>query len=119
MYVKEIPWYPMNVSMHKIIEHSAEYLKLLPVTITSGMLTEEASESANKDIKVWQIRHAVQTNPTQRFLSVFNRINDRSDPLVLSKMSNKNSMKHRSGAFPREVIELCRDSDEILARQYV
>ena len=118
MYVTEIPWYPMNVTMHKILEHSGEFLRLLPPTITSGMLTEEASESSNKDIKGWQINHAVQINPTLRNLSVFNRLNDRSDPLVLEQMPNKKDMRHRAGSFPPEVLALCKDSNEVLALHY-
>ena len=106
LYVSELPWYPMCTSLHKILEHSADYLRLLPPTITSGMLSEEPSESANKDVKSWQIRHANQSSPEARNLSVFNRFYDRSDPQVLSILSEKKGVKSIIRPYPQEILDL-------------
>ena len=117
LYVNEIPWYPMNVTLHKILEHSSEYLSQLPPTITSGMLTEEPAESANKDIKKFQLSHANQSCPVKRTFDTFNRLNDRSDPLVLGKISENCAKKSFCESFPLEILNLCRDSDEVLELQ--
>ena len=107
----------MSPTMHKVLQHSAEYISLLPPTITSGMLSEEASESANKDIKKWQISHARQNNPTNRNLDVFCRLMDRSDPYVASFYSSKKKWRPKHESFPEVVLSLCKSSDEIYALQ--
>ena len=101
--------------MHKVLEHSAEYVSLLPPTISSGMLSEEASESANKDIKKWQISRSRQTDPALRNFDTFCRLNDRSDPLVSTFYSCKKKWRPKNENFPKEVLALCKSSDEILA----
>ena len=107
----------MSPTMHKILQHAAEYISLLPPTITSGMLSEEASESANKDIKKWQLSHARQNDPTNRNIDVFCRLLDRSDPYVATFYSSKRKFKPKNEAFPKEVLALCKSSDEIYELQ--
>ena len=115
LYISEIPWFKMNPSMHKILQHSAQYVSLLPPTITSGMLSEEAAESANKNIKAWQISRSRQTDPVLRNYDTFCRLMDRSDPLVASHYSCKKKWRPKNENFPKEVLSLCKTSDEILA----
>ena len=115
MYLSEITWYNMNPTMHKVLTHAAEYVSRLPPTIASGMLSEEASESANKDLKSWQIRHSRQCDPVARNYDVFCRLLDRSDPLVSNCYSSKKRWRPKTDSFPKEVLALCKSSDEILA----
>ena len=91
-------------------------IRLFPPTITSGMLSEEGSESANKDIKAWQNTHSRQSDPVKRNLDTFNRLLDRSDPLVLMNFDTKKNKKIYE-PFPKEVLDLCKDSNEILMLQ--
>ena len=118
MYIAEIPWYKLNPSMHRVLEHAPDFIRLLPPTITCGMLSEEGSESANKDLKAWQTKHARQIGPMQRSLDSFHRLMDRSDPLVLSYFDTKKSKNNRE-PFPKEVLELCKTPDEILSLHIV
>ena len=116
LYISEFPWYQLNPSMHKVLEHSAEIIRLFPPTITSGMLSEEGSESANKDIKAWQNNHSRQSDPVKRNLDTFHPLMDRSDPLVLLHFDTKKSRKIYE-PFPKEVLDFCKDATEILMLQ--
>ena len=112
LYISEVPWYPLNPSMHKIIEHLPEFVRLLPPTISTGMLSEEPSESANKDIKHWQLSHARQIDPKLRNLDVFRRLCHRSDPLVLNEIGPKKK-KHAFDTYPDEILNLCKAPNEM------
>ena len=112
LYIAEIPWHPMTPSMHKVIEHLPEILRLLPPTVSIGMLSEEPSESANKDIKHWQLNHSRQNDPELRNLDVIKRLCHCSDPLVLSEMSPKKKKNLNDLNYPAEILNLCKTSDD-------
>ena len=114
LYERDLPWCFMPVSMHKVVEHSPEYLALIPPSITSGMLSEEGSESANKFLKAWQIDHARQNSIINRNLDVFHRQTEISDPKILSYFEDKKKKRQNHEPFPREIIDLCKNPDEIL-----
>ena len=40
LYREAIPWYPVNVSFHRMQRHWPEIMRLLPPTISIGMLSE-------------------------------------------------------------------------------
>ena len=40
LYRAAIPWYPVNVSFHRMQRHWPEIMRLLPPTISIGMLSE-------------------------------------------------------------------------------
>ena len=40
LYRKAVPWYPVNVSFHRMRRHWPEIMRLLPPTISIGMLSE-------------------------------------------------------------------------------
>ena len=40
LYRAAIPWYPINVSFHRMQRHWPEIMRLLPPTISIGMLSE-------------------------------------------------------------------------------
>ena len=82
------------------------------------MLSEEASEAANKDLKKWQVSHSRQIDPIKRSLDSFNRMMDRSDPIVLSKFDTKKYAKCYE-SFPKQVLDLCKTPDEILSLHIV
>ena len=37
-------WYPMSPSLHKVLKHGGEVIRLLPPSILIGMLSEEPTE---------------------------------------------------------------------------
>lgn len=49
LFVEKYPWYSMNPTVHKILEHFADIIRYHMVPI--GMLSEEAQEARNKDCR--------------------------------------------------------------------
>ena len=107
-YVAECKFYPLSPSLHKIIDHAEHWLPLFPDTIGTGMTSEEASESANKDIKNFQIDHAFQGNPVRRNLDTFHRLVDRSSPLVLVHLVDKKLERRAREKKSLEVLVLLK-----------
>ena len=46
------------------------------------MLTEEALEGGNKDLKNFELNHSMHTTPEQALKDVFHRLMRRSDPII-------------------------------------
>ena len=111
VYNKELPWYPAPPSLHKMFDHCDDFLKVFPSTLTTGMMSEEPGESANKDIKRFQIENAFQGDPERRNLDTFNRLIDRSNPKVLYFLVDKKLERRSSEELPQEVLDLLEDSD--------
>ena len=81
---------------------------MFPETIGTGMTSEEASESANKDVKNFQIDHAYQGNPQRRTLDTFHRLVDRSSPPVLVHLVDKKLERRAKEKIPSEVLALLK-----------
>ena len=54
-YLKSYNWYPMPVSVHKILCHAIEAIKNCIVPI--GQLSEEAQEARNKDCRRYRLAY--------------------------------------------------------------
>ena len=102
-------WYPMSPTLHKVLCHIREIIQYFPPTITSGMLSEEATETANKDIKNFIEHHAPQHDLTARNLSVFTRFIVRSDPEVLAHEFPRKITKSNQEEYPEEVREMLEE----------
>ena len=81
LYERDLPkqngeegsWYPMCPSLHKVLFHGAEVIRLLPPSILLGFLGEQAPESSNKDVKKFLLEHARQNSLENRNIDVFKR----------------------------------------------
>ena len=113
LYKELFPWYPMSPTLHKVLEHIGEILQYFPPTITSGMLTEEAGETANKDNHYFTEHHAPQHDLTARNLAVFTRFMIRGDPVVLSHLFPKKVVKSNAEAYPQEVLDMFEEVSTI------
>ena len=51
------------------------------------MLTEEALEGGNKDLKNFEVNHSMHTTPEQALRDVFHRLMRRSDPIIQVNIS--------------------------------
>ena len=51
MYDRECGWYQMPPTLHKILSHGGEILRLFPSSLSSGHFSEEPAEASNKDVK--------------------------------------------------------------------
>lgn len=117
LFVAEYPWYYMPVSVHKVLVHGAAVVDTLPLPL--GMLSEEAQEARNKDIRSYRLHHARKDSRLHNIADQFGYLMVTSDP----KISSINlSARCRRGAaamssLSREVMCLLRvdiadDSDD-------
>ena len=114
VYLENVSWYPLSPTLHKVLEHGSQVLELFPDSLTSGMLSEEPAEASNKDVKKFQISHARQDNPDHRNIDVFHRLCERSDPQILNYYAHNRQIRRKSSeVFPKDVLQLCKDSDQI------
>lgn len=104
IYVLHYNWYPMPSTVHKILIHGGEIVKnsILPV----GMLGEEASESRNKDYRVYRRYHSRKNSRLNNLEDLFNRSMDFTDPVV-STMSVESRLREKKHlALPKAVQKL-------------
>lgn len=82
LFVKLYPWFNMPTSVHKILMHSSIVIShaLLPI----GLLTEEAQEARNKDIKRYREQYSRKCSREMTIRDVFNRLLVTSDPFISS-----------------------------------
>ena len=120
LYHQECGWYPMVPTLHKVLEHGGDILRLFPPELTAGMMSEEPAEASNKDVKEFQRNHSFQGNYKQKNLDVFHRMCDRSDPAVhrfFVKEKVEKRSKHET--IPQDVLDVCINSEELLTRMEV
>ena len=106
LYVGEVGFYPLNPTAHKVFDHTAEFLSIFPSTLSTGMMSEEPAESANKDIKNFQLDHAFQGCPQRRNLDTFHRLLDRSCPAVTAFLVDAKLDKRAKQQVPEEAMAL-------------
>ena len=108
LYIAELSWYPLSPTGHKVLDHPEHFLNIFPDTIGTGMTSEEPAESANKDIKRFQIEHAFQGNAQRRNKDTFHRLMDRSHPSVLAHLVDKKLERRKREPLPKEVQALLK-----------
>ena len=120
LYHEECGWYPMVPTLHKVLEHGGDILRLFPPELTAGMMSEEPAEASNKDVKEFQRNHSFQGNYKQKNLDVFHRMCDRSDPVVHRYfVKEKVDARAKNDNIPQDVLELCINSEDLLKRMEV
>lgn len=100
LYVELYPWYYMPSSVHKILIHGAKIINHHTVPI--GMLSEEAQEHRNKDLKEFRrkSRKCSRTNSNEDIIHTFCTTSD----LLISTLRRKDEKPHRP--LSDEALEL-------------
>ena len=62
LWAEHVYWYKIPSTIHKVLDHGERVLRMLPGTISMGMLSEEPTEHMNSDLKDFSIHHARQTS---------------------------------------------------------
>uniref|UniRef100_A0A6P7GKW0 Uncharacterized protein LOC114338051 n=1 Tax=Diabrotica virgifera virgifera TaxID=50390 RepID=A0A6P7GKW0_DIAVI len=103
LYIDLYPWYYMPASLHRILIHGPEIIKVVPLPV--GMFSEEALESRNKDFRKFREAYSRKFSREDTMNDVFYRLLLSSDPLIssLSKCIGKISNKH---SLDKEVLLL-------------
>lgn len=69
LFVKLYPWYIMPTSIHVILLHVHQIIKIFDLPI--GMLSEEAQESKNKYIKSYRKHHTRKSSRLEKIKTQF------------------------------------------------
>lgn len=101
LFVDTYPWYPMSITVHKILIHGPQIIDsaLLPI----GQLSEDAQEARNKDIKKYREGFWRKCCRTKTMEDVFNWLTVSSDPYIssLRKLPSK-----KLNSFLPEAVQL-------------
>lgn len=101
LYIKEYSWYPMPVSVHKILFHGRDIIATCVHPI--GQLSEDAQEARNKHNRKFRELFTRKTSRIDTNTDLINRLLVSSDP-VISSLRAPPKTKH--GQITREVCEL-------------
>lgn len=82
LFVLHYPWFYLPTSVHKILLHGSFIIEnaLLPI----GLLSEEAQEARNKDIKKYREHHTRKISRVKTMEDLFNNLLVSSDPYISS-----------------------------------
>lgn len=82
IFVSKYEWFCMPTTLHKVLMHGAEIIEAAVLPI--GLLSEDAQESRNKDIKKLRERYSRKTSRTETMEDVFHGLLVSSDPVISS-----------------------------------
>lgn len=82
LYVNLYPWYNMPQSLHRILIHGHQVIRRMVLPI--GMLSEEAQEARNKDMKKYREQFSRKCSRRKTNEDVLRRLLCSSDPIISS-----------------------------------
>lgn len=91
LYVNLYSWYYMPPSVHKVLLHGSSIAKSF--TLPIGLLSEEAQESRNKDIKRYREFNTRKSSRININTDIFQRLLLSSDPLLSSQTNIKTHIR--------------------------
>ena len=103
LYLSLYSWYYMPVTVHKLLVHSTEIIEycILPI----GMLSEEAQESRNKDLRRFREFHTRKCSRISTNTDLLNMLILTSDPLI--NVFRESSKKNRK-SLPSDALKLLK-----------
>ena len=104
----------MSPTLHKILFHGADIIRLIPRTLMMGQLSEEPLEASNKYAKKWALSHARRNDMENNHKDVFKRFCHLSDPVIHSYLyKDKLKKRNRSTGYPIPVLGMIKTAEEI------
>ena len=85
-FVDLYPWFYMPSTVHKILIHGSDVIK--HVSLPIGMMTEEALEARNKDLRKFRLHHTRKNLRKNKMEDLAHTLFISSDP-VISMLSKK------------------------------
>ena len=97
----------MPVSVHKVLVHGAAVADALPLPL--GMLSEEAQEARNKDVRSYRLHHARKDSRLHIIAEQFGYLLVTSDPKISSvNISARCRGATAASSMSSEVLSLLR-----------
>ena len=112
LYVEQYEWYPMPASLHKVLIHGADVTESLILPV--GMMSEEAQEARNKDVRAYRLRHARKDSRVHTMADQMGYLLVTSDPVVSSSSVRRYNKRAASRqALLSEAVALLSSSTGI------
>ena len=113
LYVSLYPWHPMRPSVHKVLIHGAKVVEALPLPL--GLLSEEAQECRNKDIRAYRLGHARKNSRENNLGDQFRFMLVTSDPIISSARLQARCQRVAAlmSGVPAEVSDLLADAGQV------
>lgn len=80
IFVFNYPWFNMSTTMHKILVHGPLIVENIGIAI--GLLSEDAQESRNKDVRNFREKFSRKFSRTMTLEDTFKRLMVSSDPYI-------------------------------------
>jgi len=100
----------MPSSVHKILVHGADIIKTVSLPI--GMMSEEALEARNKDMRNYRVNHTRKNSRLNTMVDLFNTLLVTSDPLISSISKSTSLHSKKIIKLDDEVINLLKNNPE-------
>ena len=110
LYMNLYPWFPMTVTVHKILEHSSEIIKHHIVPI--GQLTEEAQEARNKDCRRFREHNTQKKSREATNKDLLMMLLVSSDPVISSFRKAPKSRNHVYDSDVKSLLESFSENNE-------
>ena len=109
IYFENIRWFCLPPTLHKVLQHGREIIASCPLPI--GLTKEEASEAKNKFIRNFRLHHSRKTSWKEGIQDLFNRLMDKSDPVILETRAAKASQSKRKKSLSLQILSLLKDPE--------
>lgn len=106
IFVEMYPWFYMPSSVHKILLHGADIINNISLPI--GMMSEEAQESRNKDLRNFREYHTRKNSRKNTMEDLINSLFLTSDPLI-------SSISKQPHAYSRNAVQIDRDVQNLIS----
>lgn len=106
-FVALYPWYYMPSSIHRILIHGADIIKkaVLPI----GLLSEEALESRNKDLRNYRELHTRKMSREKTMEDLFHALLYSSDPIISTLSKSTSTISRKEYVLETDVLKLLAD----------
>lgn len=103
--IKNYPWYNMPTTLHKVLMHGSKIIEHSAIAI--GLLSEDAQESRNKDVRAYREHYSRKFTRTLTLQDTFQRLMASSDPYItgLRKLPDKKSAR----PLPQAALSLLKE----------
>lgn len=102
-YVELYDWYYMSSTVHKLLIHGADIIEKNDI-VPIGALSEEASESRNKDFRKFREHHSRKRSRQDSNQDILNMLLVSSDPFISAQRPRLDTKRKRS--FYAETLDL-------------
>lgn len=109
LFVNQYPWFYMPSSVHKILIHGADIIS--NVSLPIGMMSEEAQEARNKDLRNYRQHHTRKNSRENTMEDLMHALLFSSDPVISSISKRPSNYSRNNIKLDEAVLNLLADQN--------